>query len=263
MIRVPPIDPVAIHITEQFGIKWYSIAYIAAILIVSLLIKKIIVLKKIKIKPTDIDEYIFYFVIGMIVGARLFYCIFYGFDYYINYPIEILKIYNGGQSFHGAIIGICIASYFFCKKNKINFLMLADLVSLFAPIGIFFGRMANFINNELIGVYTNSNFGVILPGELFPRHPSQIYESITEGVLLLIINMTLAMRTDILKYRGRLFSIFLILYSIFRFCNEFFRQPDWVLKILGISFSAGQLFSLPMLIAGIVLFVYTKNVKIS
>ncbi len=261
MIKIPQINPVAIQITEQFGIKWYSIAYIIGILIANLLIKKIIVLKKIKMKTEDIDDYMVYFVIGMIVGARIFYCIFYDFNFYTNNPIEIFKIYKGGQSFHGAIIGIYVASYFFCKKRQISTLMLGDLISLFAPIGIFFGRIANFINNELVGVYTNSNFGVVLPGELFPRHPSQIYEAMTEGVLIFIVNMILISKTNILKYNGRLLSVFLVLYSIFRFINEFFRQPDWSLKILGIDFSAGQIFSLPMFFTGIAIFFYVKISK--
>ena len=178
-------DPVAFQIMS-FEIRWYSLAYIAGIIIGWLLCKKVLIQK------SDInekfDDYITYLVIGIIIGGRLGYIIFYNFSYYINNFFDIFKVWEGGMSFHGGLIGIIVASILFSKKNNQDSFLYMDLVSLVAPIGIFFGRLANFINSELYGTPTDIPWAVtFIQVDNLSRHPSQLYEAILEGVILFII----------------------------------------------------------------------------
>ena len=177
-------DPVAFTFFS-LEIRWYSLAYIFGIIFGWIYCKKLI--KDVKLQYL-FDNYISYLIVGIILGGRLGYVIFYNFSYYLKNPIEIFMIWNGGMSFHGAIIGIIICSYFFSKKYKMQFFLFLDLVAISSPIGIFFGRIANFINGELVGKVTNNNWGVIFPQiDIFPRHPSQLYEAFLEGILLFIL----------------------------------------------------------------------------
>ena len=216
-------DPVAFQIMS-FEIRWYSLAYILGIVIGWLLCKKIFIQK------SDInekfDDYITYLVIGIIIGGRLGYIIFYNFNYYINNIFDIFKVWEGGMSFHGGLIGIIVASILFAKKNNQDSFLYMDLVSLVAPIGIFFGRLANFINSELYGTPTDVPWAVtFIQVDNLSRHPSQLYEAILEGIILFII-LIYFKNKDYLKKPGLISGLFLIFYSIFRFFIEFFRVPD-------------------------------------
>ena len=248
-------DPVAFQIMS-FEIRWYSLAYIAGIIIGWLLCKKIF------IRKSDInekfDDYITYLVIGIIIGGRLGYIIFYNFSYYINNFFDIFKVWEGGMSFHGGLIGIIVASILFSKKNNQDSFLYMDLVSLVAPIGIFFGRLANFINSELYGTPTDIPWAVtFIQVDNLSRHPSQLYEAILEGIILFIILMYFKNK-DYLKKPGLISGLFLIFYSIFRFFIEFVRVPDEQLGYLIFELSMGQIISLIFLVIGIILF-YLKN----
>ena len=248
-------DPVAFQIMS-FEIRWYSLAYIAGIIIGWLLCKKILIQK------SDInekfDDYITYLVIGMIIGGRLGYIIFYNFSYYINNFFDIFKVWEGGMSFHGGLIGIIVASILFSKKHNQDSFLYMDLVSLVAPIGIFFGRLANFINSELYGTPTDIPWAVtFIQVDNLSRHPSQLYEAILEGIILFIILMYFKNK-DYLKKPGLISGLFLIFYSIFRFFIEFVRVPDEQLGHLIFKLSMGQIISLIFFVIGIILF-YLKN----
>ncbi|MDA9838276.1 prolipoprotein diacylglyceryl transferase [Candidatus Pelagibacter sp.] len=248
-------DPVAFQIIS-FEIRWYSLAYIAGIIIGWMLCKKIF------IRKSDLyekfDDYVTYLVIGIIIGGRLGYIIFYNFNYYINNLFDIFKVWEGGMSFHGGLIGIIVASILFSKKNNQDSFLYMDLVSLVAPIGIFFGRLANFINSELYGTPTDIPWAVtFIQVDNLSRHPSQLYEAILEGVILFIILMYFKNK-DYLKKPGLISGLFLIFYSLFRFFIEFVRVPDEQLGYLIFELSMGQIISLIFFVIGIILF-YFKN----
>ena len=248
-------DPVAFQIMS-FEIRWYSLAYILGIVIGWSLCKKIFIQK------TDIgeefDDFITYLIIGIIIGGRLGYVIFYDAEYYINNFFDIFKIWQGGMSFHGGLLGTIISSILFAKKNYQDPFLYMDQVSLVAPIGIFFGRIANFINSELYGLPTNVSWSVIFVQiDNLSRHPSQLYEAILEGIVLLLI-LIYFVKKDYLKKPGLISGLFLIFYSIFRFFVEFFRVPDEQLGYLIFNLSMGQIISVIFLMIGIILF-YLKN----
>ena len=248
-------NPVAFQILS-FEIRWYSLAYVTGILIGWLLCKKIFIKDSKIIKK--FDDYIAYLVIGIIIGGRLGYVIFYNLNYYTNNILDIFKIWEGGMSFHGGLIGVICASIIFAKKNKQNYFIYTDVVALAAPIGIFFGRLANFINSELYGIPTEVPWAVtFIQVDYLSRHPSQLYEAILEGIILFLILLYFR-KKNYLEKPGLVSSLFLILYSIFRFIVEFFRLPDEQLGYLILSLSMGQIISLIFIIFGIILF-YVKN----
>ena len=248
-------DPVAFEILS-LEIWWYSLAYIIGITIGWFLCKKIF------IKNSDIgekfDDYITYLIIGIILGGRLGYVIFYNFNYYSHNILDIFKIWQGGLSFHGGLLGIILSSTIFAKKNNQDPLEYMDLVSLVAPIGIFFGRLANFINSELYGKTTEVLWSVTFSKvDNLPRHPSQLYEAVLEGAILFLILMYFRKKNYLTK-PGLISGVFLIFYSIFRFFVEFFRVPDEQLGYLIFNLSMGQIISLIFLTIGTILF-YIKN----
>ena len=204
------------------------------------------------------DDLITYLIISIIIGGRVGYIIFYNLDYYLSNPLEMIKIWEGGMSFHGALAGIIIGTYFFTKKREIKFLYVLDIIACVAPIGIFFGRIANFINGELIGKTTNVSWSVIFPAiDMLPRHPSQLYEAFLEGIVLLVILNFLILKK---KYKTGMCSyLFLILYGIFRIISEFFREPDSQIGYLFNLFSMGTILSVSMIFAGTALFFVIKK----
>ena len=247
-------DPVAIEIFS-LEIRWYSLAYIAGILLGWYLAKKILISSNIKDK---FDDYITYVIIGLILGGRLGYVLFYNFDYYLNNFFDIFKIWQGGMSFHGGVIGIIISSILFSKKNNDNFFKYLDVISLVSPIGIFFGRIANFINSELYGRETSVAWAVqFVQVDSLYRHPSQLYEAILEGVFLFLI-MIFFWNKNKLKTPGELSALFLIFYSFFRFIIEYFREPDDQLGYLILNLTMGQLISFIFFITGLSIY-YLKN----
>ncbi|WP_415299709.1 prolipoprotein diacylglyceryl transferase [Candidatus Pelagibacter sp. Uisw_134_02] len=248
-------DPVAFQIMS-LEIRWYSLAYIFGIIIGWLFCKKIF------IKNSDIgekfDDYITYLIIGIILGGRLGYVIFYNFNYYLHNILDIFKIWQGGMSFHGGLIGIILSSIIFAKKNNQDPFEYMDLVSLVAPIGIFFGRLANFINSELYGKTTEVLWSVTFTKvDILPRHPSQLYEAVLEGAILFLILMYFRKKNYLTK-PGLISGLFLIFYSIFRFFVEFFRMPDEQLGYIVLNLSMGQIISLIFVTIGTILF-YIKN----
>jgi phosphatidylglycerol:prolipoprotein diacylglycerol transferase len=240
----------------SFEIRWYSLAYILGIVVGWILCKKIF------IKNSDIsekfDDYITYLIIGVILGGRIGYIIFYNFSYYLDNIFDIFKIWQGGMSFHGGLLGVIASSYIFAKKNNQNPFLYLDQVSLVAPIGIFFGRLANFINSELYGKTTDVPWSVIfIKVDNLSRHPSQLYEAILEGIILFLI-LNYFMNKDYLKKPGLISGLFLIYYSLFRFFIEFLRVPDQQIGYLFLNLTMGQIISLVFVSIGITLF-YLKN----
>ena len=247
-------DPVALEIFS-LEIRWYSLAYIFGILVGWILSKKLFI-QNIKIKK-NFDDFLTYIIIGIIFGGRLGYIFIYNLNYYLNNPLDIFKIWQGGMSFHGGLIGIILASIIFAKKNDQNAFLYLDIVALVAPIGIFFGRIANFINSELYGTITNAPWAVIfIQIDNFPRHPSQLYEALLEGIFLFLL--LIYFKNKFLNKPGVISALFLIFYSIFRFFVEFYREPDEQLGYIFFNLSMGQVISLIFLLSGILLF-YLKN----
>ena len=250
-------DPVLIDL-GVLQIRWYSLAYIGGIVIGWLYAIKIIKLTSenkynfIQIKTEQFDNLIVYIILGIILGGRLGYILFYNFEYFIQNFIEIFKIWEGGMSFHGGLLGVVVATFIFSKIYNINFFKCADIISSVAPIGIFFGRIANFINGELYGKYSNLPWSIIFPdGENISRHPSQIYEALLEGLILFLLLNYLALKKEFLFKTGYISSFFLIFYSIFRLFSEIFREPDKHIGLYFNYFSMGSLLSLITLFIGL------------
>ena len=246
-------DPVLVN----FGlieIRWYSLAYIFGILIGWWYGKKIIIKRFIVEKQTfnlkEFDNLITYIVFSIILGGRIGYVIFYNLEYFLSNPLEILKIWEGGMSFHGALIGIIIGTYLFSAKKNIKTLFFLDIIACVAPIGIMFGRIANFINGELVGKVTNLSWSVVFPQiDMLPRHPSQLYEALLEGlVLFFVVNFFIYKKNYI---TGTCSFIFLIFYGIFRIFSEIFREPDPQIGYLFDFLSMGALLSLFMILVGL------------
>ena len=248
-------DPVAFQIFT-LEIRWYSLAYIAGILIGWFLSKKIFISTE-KIKE-NFDDYLTYLILGIIIGGRLGYVFFYNFGYYSQNLNEIIMIWQGGMSFHGGLLGVILATFFFAKKNNHNPFEYLDIVALVSPIGIFFGRIANYINSELYGIETKMPWAVKFTkvDDLF-RHPSQLYEAALEGLILFIILLYFRYK-GFLKIPGTISGIFLTFYSFFRFIVEFFRVPDEQLGYLFFNLTMGQIISLIFFIVGIYL-IFKKN----
>ena len=230
-------DPVAFQIFS-LDIRWYSLAYIAGISLGWLYCKKKLIKDQ---KILDIfDDYITYLIIGIILGGRIGYALFYNLEYYLGSPIEILMVWNGGMSFHGGLVGVIVASILFSNKHKINQFILLDLVSLSAPIGIFFGRIANFINAELYGRVTDVPWSVqFVLIDNFKRHPSQLYEAFFEGIILFFI-LNYISKNNYFKATGQISAFFLFFYSLFRFFTEFFRSLDPQIGYLILNLTLGQ-----------------------
>ena len=246
------IDPVAIQFSS-IEIRWYSLAYIVGILLGWVLSKQIFISnRELKYK---FDDYVTYLIIGVIIGGRLGYVLFYNFTYYYNNLIDIFKIWQGGMSFHGGLLGVIIVSIWFAKKNNDNPFIYLDIVSIVAPIGIFFGRVANFINSELYGFETNLPWAVkfVRVDNLF-RHPSQLYEALFEGLVLFTILLYFR-KKGFLKTPGLISSLFLFFYSTFRFILEFYRVPDEQIGYLFFNLSMGQIISIIFLLTGTYLFI--------
>ncbi len=249
------LDPILL----SFGflsIRWYSLSYVFGITLGWWLGKKIInhVLKisELKFDIKEFDDLITIIIISIVIGGRLGYVIFYNPEYYISHPMDIFKVWEGGMSFHGALIGVIFGTFFFSSKRNISVFFLLDIIACVAPIGIFLGRIANFINGELIGKVTTAPWGVIFPAvDTLARHPSQLYEAILEGLVLFFILNKIILR-EVYKL-GFCSSLFLIYYGVFRIISEFFREPDTQLGYLFNLFSMGTILSFLMILAGLLI----------
>lgn len=257
-MMLPKFNPSAIKL-GFIDIRWYSLAYIFGIFLVAKTIE--IYNKKYNLKFFEksyqnlfIEDFYFYIILGIIFGGRVGYCLFYNISFFLYHPLEILKIWNGGMSFHGAFIGIILSLRKISKKHNISLLSITDVSLSNLPIALFFGRIANFINLELYGRLTSARWAMIFPySDELPRHPSQLYEAFFEGILLYIIMLFITKKYKFEK-KGLNTSIFLIFYAIFRIYIEFFREPDVQIGFLFNIFTMGQLLSLPILLLGIWLF---------
>ena len=248
-------DPIALNFFS-LEIRWYSLSYIFGILFAWIYCKKFLI-KDEKILNL-FDDLITYIIIGIIIGGRLGYVIFYNLSYYSKNILEIFMIWEGGMSFHGGLLGVIIATYVFSKKNNINPFLFLDLISMSAPIGIFLGRIANFINSELYGRETNLFWSVKFEkiDNTF-RHPSQIYEAIFEGVILFVL-LNFIFKKQFLRSPGFISALFLIFYSTFRFFIEFTREPDFQIGYILFNLTLGQFLSFLFFMFGLFLF-YKKN----
>tara|TARA_Y100000816_G_C26033752_1_gene541274 strand:- start:435 stop:1208 length:774 start_codon:yes stop_codon:yes gene_type:complete len=250
-------DPVAFNLFA-FEVRWYSLAYIFGILFGWLYCKKFLI--KDKNISSLFDDLVTYLIAGIIIGGRLGYVLFYNFKYFSQNFIEIFFVWEGGMSFHGGLIGIIVATYIYSKKYKINKYIFLDLISVSAPIGLFFGRIANFINGELVGKATNGNWGIVFPRlDNVPRHPSQLYECLLEGIILFIILNLIYFKAS--HKTGTVSFAFLFFYGIFRLISEIFREPDAHIGYLVGSFSMGMLLSLLMIFFSIILFYRVNESK--
>ncbi len=261
MLPYPHINPTFLKI-GPLRFRWYGLMYLLGFGAGYLIIKSEVKRRRIKLKREgDIEDLIFYLALGLILGARLGYVLFYNLSYYLHNPSKIIAVWEGGMSFHGGLIGSIISAVFFLKRRRYDLLLFSDLIILPAPIGIMFGRMGNFINGELYGRVTNVPWAMVFPsGGPLPRHPSQLYEAFFEGVLLFLILFSLR---DKKMPNGSLFSIFLTLYGTFRFFLEFFREPDPQLGFIFLGLTMGQILCIPMIIAGISLlfFLFRKTLN--
>ena len=257
-------DPVFIDL-GVFQIRWYSIAYIIGIILGWIYAIKII--KRMSkqhnftlVEPKIFDELIIYLILGIIFGGRLGYVIFYNFEYYTKNLFEILKLWEGGMSFHGGLLGVIIATIIFSKIKRINFFYFADIICCVAPIGLFLGRIANFINGELFGKISTLPWAVVFPNsDNIARHPSQIYEAILEGIILFILINFFALKKQLLLRTGYVSGLFLIFYSIARIVGENFREPDQHLGYFFNYFSMGVMLSFATFLAGCFIILFIKN----
>lgn len=252
----PDFDPVLIQI-GPFAIRWYALAYVAGILIgwryVVNLVRNpnLAPVRGPAANPAQIDDLILWVTLGIILGGRLGYILFYTPATIWTNPLEILQVWQGGMSFHGGALGVAIAVAAFARSNGIDLLRLGDLVAACVPIGLLFGRIANFINGELWGRPTDLPWGVIFPGAgPYPRHPSQLYEAVLEGLVLFIILRIATHKGFWLERRGAVAGLFLVGYAVFRSLVELVREPDTYLPDFPLGLTMGMMLSLPMLLGG-------------
>ncbi len=256
MIPFPNIDPIIIKI-GPLSVRWYGVMYLIGFAASYLLVKYQIKKKKIAVGMKDIDSLYSFLIFGLIIGARLGYVIFYNLSDYLRNPLEIFAVWHGGMSFHGGLIGAVAAGVIFSVKKRLDFWVLSDIVIVTAPIGLGLGRLGNFINGELYGRVTDIPWGMVFPdGGHLPRHPSQLYEFLLEGVTLFAVLWFLKDRD--LK-TGIITSLFLILYGLFRFVVELFREPDPQLGLILSSFTMGQMLSAVMILFGVGILFYKSK----
>jgi len=249
----PAIDPVLIEI-GPLAIRWYALAYIFGLLIGMFYMRAFVAKPPRVMSKRDVDDFLVWATLGVILGGRFGYVLFYNFDAYLANPLAIFKVWEGGMSFHGGLIGVLAATWLFARRRGLNFLAVGDAVAVAAPIGLFLGRLANFINGELFGRVTDVPWGMVFPhGGPLPRHPSQLYEAFLEGLVLFVVLWLCARSERIRRRPGMLGGIFLIGYAMARASVEFVRQPDAHIGFLWAGATMGQLLSLPFLLIGLYL----------
>lgn len=251
-ITLPEFNTFAIQF-GGFGIRWYALAYIVGILSGIFILRQESRLPGAIMTPDQTDRLLNYLLVGIILGGRLGYVFFYNASHYLADPLSVLRLWEGGMSFHGALFGVGFALFLMARRHELSFLAITDRVAMVTPIGLFLGRLSNFINGELYGRVTNVPWAMIFPNsDGQPRHPSQLYEAGLEGFLLGFL-MYLFWRLGWLNKVGRITGVFLCSYGMARFFVEFVRQPDAHIGLFGDFFSIGQLLSFPMIIVGIYL----------
>ena len=252
-IPFPAIDPVAFEI-GPFVVRWYALAYMAGFLVGWRYAIHLIRVVPTGASPRDLDDFLVWAMLSVVLGGRIGYILFYNLGAYLDRPLDVLKVWEGGMSFHGGLLGMIAATILFSLRRRISPLAFADVIAAVAPIGLFLGRIANFINDELYGRVTDVPWAVVFPhGGGVPRHPSQLYEALLEGLLLLILLGLMGHKPSVRKRPGLIAGSFLLGYGAARFAVEFFREPDAQLGFLWLGATAGQLLSLPMIILGLLL----------
>jgi phosphatidylglycerol:prolipoprotein diacylglycerol transferase len=252
----PDFDPVLIDL-GPLQIRWYGLMYVIAFLLAYFVMVRFSKAKKLDITKQDIGDFLTYAILGVIFGARIGYCFIYNAAYYAQNPLKVLAVWEGGMSFHGGLLGIVLAGWLYVKKMRKPFWVFADLAALAAPLGLFFGRIGNFINAELYGRITEMPWGMVFPeaGKL-PRHPSQLYEAATEGLLLFFVLLWLSKKKGT---TGMLLPVFLVGYGVARFFVEFFREPDPQVGFVLGPFSMGQILCAVMVVVGATLLFIRKQ----
>ncbi|MGE8320689.1 MAG: prolipoprotein diacylglyceryl transferase [Comamonas sp.] len=260
MLMYPHIDPVAVQI-GPLAVHWYGLTYLAAFGLFMLM-----GIRRLRHQPfasvvdpapwarKDVEDILFYGVLGVIVGGRLGYCLFYKPGFYLTHPLEIFAVWQGGMSFHGGLLGVIVAMVLFARGRRRPWLQVADFVAPCIPLGLAAGRVGNFINGELWGRFSSMDlpWGMVFPqsGSMMPRHPSQVYQFLLEGLLLFVVLWLYARKP---RGQGQVAGVFLIGYGVLRFVVEYFREPDDFLGLLSLGLSMGQWLCVPMVIAGVYL----------
>lgn len=259
-LSYPNIDPVLIEI-GPLAVRWYALAYIAGVVLGYFYIKKLNAKNTAPLMtPKQLEDLMFWAIVGIMLGGRLGYAFFYNTQYYLSHPLEILAIWQGGMSFHGGLLGVIVAFYWFARRQNIPYLRLMDVVACAAPLGLLFGRLANFINGELFGRISDVPWAMVFPhGGPMPRHPSQLYEAALEGLLLFVLLLLLVTKTNAQRYAGLLSGVFLMGYGLSRAFVEYFREPDEQLGFIFSIVTMGQLLCLPMVVVGLYLMMSSKK----
>jgi len=262
-ILYPQIDPVAIAI-GPFGIRWYAIAYIVGLMLGWHYVKWLVRRPPHAMSELDVDDFLVWATLGVVLGGRLGYVLFYKPMFYLHNPLEAVQLWHGGMSFHGGLLGVLTAIILFARRRRRSLLAVGDVICCAAPLGLFFGRIANFINGELFGRIADDDvpWAMVFPnGGPEPRHPSQLYEAGMEGIILFLVMFLLWKIPAVRSRQGTIAGAFLIGYGMARIIGEFFRQPDAHLGFLWGGATMGQLLSLPLVLAGSFLVWWAGHVR--
>jgi phosphatidylglycerol:prolipoprotein diacylglycerol transferase len=255
MLTHPQFDPIALQL-GPLAIRWYGLMYLVAFLAFYLLgrwrVRRTHYGASTGLRPSDVEDLLFYGVLGVVIGGRLGYVLFYKPAYYLQHPLEILAVWQGGMAFHGGLLGVLVACAVFASRHRLSFVQLMDFVAPLVPLGLAAGRLGNFINGELWGRASNLPWAMVFPqsGTAVARHPSQLYQFAGEGLLLFVLLWVYSSRP---RAVGRVSGLFLVGYGTLRFLAEFAREPDAFLGLLAADLTMGQLLSLPMVVAGLYL----------
>lgn len=253
LLLFPQIDPVIVQF-GPFAIRWYALAYIVGLLVGWRLLRRMVARTPVVATAEQVDDYLTWATLGVVLGGRLGYVLFYQPSLYLAHPLAAFAVWEGGMSFHGGMLGVSIATFWFCRRNRIPILGFADRVAIVAPVGLGLGRIANFINGELWGRVASPDlpWAMVFPhGGPLPRHPSQLYQAAMEGLLLFLLMILLARRDSVRDRIGTLTGAFLAGYAIARIVGEMFREPDAFLGFLAFGTTMGQILSIPMLLIGL------------
>lgn len=260
-IPYPEFDPIALEI-GPFALRWYALAYITGLVLGWYYVRKLAESSPAVCSKDDVDDFLTWATLGVILGGRIGYVLFYKPEFYASDPLAIFKVWQGGMAFHGGFLGVVVAGLIFVRRRGIPALAFGDMIACAAPIGLFFGRIANFVNGELYGRVTDSKWGMVFPnGGPDPRHPSQLYEAGLEGALLFVILFILWRIPFARSKPGTLIGVFVAGYGASRMIVEFFRQPDAHLGFVAGSATMGQMLSIPMVLIGLGLVFYAQTRK--
>lgn len=269
MIKFPDIKPYLLKFnigSFPIEIRYYGILYLISFLLGYIFVQKNLKHRDVKLSQEQYSDFIFYIALGVIIGGRVGYMVFYSLPEFLANPLTLFHVWQGGMSFHGGALGVLLVSYIFCRKQKIDILSIGDVAMPWVAVGLGLGRLGNFINAELYGSATNLPWGVVFPGEVIARHPTQLYEMLFEGIFMFIILQLLLTKT---KIRGVGFWSFFLLYGVIRFLIEFVRIPDDIASLYPngllygvIPMTQGQFLSLWMVVAGVIGLIYIYRRKV-